>query len=123
MANTILLNEFKRSFDAAFRELSSLWSIQIVMRGIVMNKLFYIISFLGLVMLLDLTKNPLGPNDPMLELTLSTPVYSAQGRIDTSDQLVINYTETPDSSLTNKTVLSPITDANTASAPPKSSYF
>ena len=95
----------------------------IVMRGIVMNKLFYIISFLGLVMLLDLRKNPLGPNDPMLELTLSTPVYSAQGRIDTSDQLVINYTETPDSSLTNKTVLSPITDANTASAPPKSSYF
>ena len=123
MANTILLNEFKRSFDAAFRELSSLWSIQIVMRGIVMNKLFYIISFLGLVMLLDLRKNPLGPNEPMLELTLSTPVYSAQGRIDTSDQLVINYTETPDSSLTNKTVLSPITDANTASAPPKSSYF
>ena len=88
-----------------------------------MNKLFYIISFLGLVMLLDLTKNPLGPNEPMLELTLSTPVSSAQGRIDTSDQLVKNYTETPDSVLTSKTVLSPITDANRALAPPKSSYF
>ena len=88
-----------------------------------MNKLFYVIIFLGLVMLLDLRKNPLGPNDPMLEVTLSTPVSSAEGRIETFDQLVINYTETPDSTLTNKTVLSPITDANTATAPPKSPYF
>ena len=88
-----------------------------------MKQLFYIISFLGLVMLLNLRKTPLGPNDPMSEVTLSTPVSSAQGRIDTSDQLVKNYTETPDSTLTNKTVLSPITDANTATAPPNSAYF
>ena len=99
MANTILVNKF----DHIRHKL---------------HKLFYIISFLGLIMLLDLRKTPLGPNDPMQEVTLSTPVSSAQGRIDTSDQLVINYTETPDSALTNKTILSSITEANTATRPP-----
>jgi hypothetical protein len=85
--------------------------------GIVMNKLFYIIVALGLVMLLDLSKNPLGPDDPMLETTLLPPVFSAEQITETPDEMVMSYPEVADSLTWRINVPPPLTDAYGATAP------